>query len=567
MKKILLKDHYALINVKSYCKSEEELINSESFEIVLEAYYNHLKKKNDYLAHRFNEITLFMLLTTYRALQKISYNDVYGLNPKLKPLLDDRDYLHDFTEGLYNYWRKLKKYGLLHQEYDDSYSEDAPKLLKSADDLNNIVNSLFNNISQKILSTVKTVQRQLTSSINASFLLTNNIWSIDPTYHKLQQIKFISHMLVNPPFMVYSKSNIRVGMFTETNVNPLSVIDFNDDDFLAYAVKVGPCTAFVYFHKDYMHHGVSICNLFKTLPLSAFKNVKPDLIYVYGIKETEFDGKYYYDESNDIYIGTVALLDKNDYFGYMKKMLLTLHNIYMIDRNRLPIHGAMVNLVLSDFSEKNIMIIGDSGAGKSETLEALRVIGCDYIKALRVIYDDMGTLTKVEDKIVSYGTETGAFIRIDDLEPGYAYNEIDRAILLNPNKHNARVILPVSSYDFIMRNHKVDYVFYANNYEDTEDGIKLFKSPEEALSVFKLGRRKAKGTTHEKGLVESYFANPFGPKQRQEKCDPLLDSMYQALFDAKIPVGELYTRLAIEGMENKGPQTAAIKLLDFLTKN
>ena len=31
--------------------------------------------------------------------------------------------------------------------------------------------------------------------------------------------------------------------------------------------------------------------------------------------------------------------------------------------------------------------------------------------------------------------------------------------------------------------------------------------------VFVWGARKAKGTTTETGLVESYFANPFGPVQ------------------------------------------------------
>ena len=33
----------------------------------------------------------------------------------------------------------------------------------------------------------------------------------------------------------------------------------------------------------------------------------------------------------------------------------------------------------------------------------------------------------------------------------------------------------------------------------------------EAIEVFKRGARMAKGTTTEKGLVNSYFANPFGP--------------------------------------------------------
>ena len=137
-------------------------------------------------------------------------------------------------------------------------------------------------------------------------------------------------------------------------------------------------------------------------------------------------------------------------------MLLTLHNIYMIDHDQLPIHGAMVQITLNNDKEKNIAIIGDSGAGKSETLEALRKIGDKYIKDMKVIFDDMGVFFKKGEHIYAHGTEIGAFVRLDDLDTGYAYQEIDRAIFMNPNKVNGRVILPVSYYDFIMQDHKVD---------------------------------------------------------------------------------------------------------------
>ena len=70
-------------------------------------------------------------------------------------------------------------------------------------------------------------------------------------------------------------------------------------------------------------------------------------------------------------------------------MLLTLHNVYSIDENKLPIHCSMVNILLKNGIQKNIIVVGDSGAVKSETLEALRVIGEDDIKDMRVVFDDM----------------------------------------------------------------------------------------------------------------------------------------------------------------------------------
>ena len=109
-------------------------------------------------------------------------------------------------------------------------------------------------------------------------------------------------------------------------------------------------------------------------------------------------------------------------------------------------------------------------------------------------------------------------------------------------------------------------VLYANNYDDKEESIHFFSNIEDALEVFRLGARKAKGTTSEVGLVTSYFANPFGPVQRQKETDALLVSMFHKLHQRKVPIGEIYTRLAIPGNELKGPQKAAKKLLEYLLK-
>ena len=37
-------------------------------------------------------------------------------------------------------------------------------------------------------------------------------------------------------------------------------------------------------------------------------------------------------------------------------------------------------------------MMGDTGAGKSETLEAFRVLGDKHIRELKIIADDMGSI-------------------------------------------------------------------------------------------------------------------------------------------------------------------------------
>ena len=170
-------------------------------------------------------------------------------------------------------------------------------------------------------------------------------------------------------------------------------------------------------------------------------------------------------------------------------------------------------------------------------------------------------------EIKAYGTEIGAFVRLDDLDQGYAFKEIDKSIFMNPDKTNARLVMPVATYDEIMRGYNVDFLLYANNFSEVKEGekaIELFKEPEEAVITFREGKRLAKGTTSEEGLVKSYFANPFGPHQKQKETDRLLKYYFEECFNEGIKVGVIKTSLALKNMEKIGPRNAAVELFRLI---
>ena len=248
-------------------------------------------------------------------------------------------------------------------------------------------------------------------------------------------------------------------------------------------------------------------------------------------------------------------------------MLLTLYNVKMIEQGNLPLHGACVHITMKNGTTKNVVIIGDSGAGKSESLEALSAYAGDNISSQLTVFDDMGTFKMVNGKIQAFGTEIGAFVRLDDMASGYAYNEMDRAIFMNPDKINSRLVIPVATYPQIMKGYEVDMVLYANNYDEVcESEVSFFDNIEDAKATFIRGARKAKGTTQEVGLVESFFANPFGPVQREAQTRVIIDKYFSELYKCGIPVGQLHTKLAVTGMEHEGPAAAAKKLFELLGK-
>jgi hypothetical protein len=134
---------------------------------------------------------------------------------------------------------------------------------------------------------------------------------------------------------------------------------------------------------------------------------------------------------------------------------------------------------------------------------------------------------------------------------------------MSPHKVNARVVIPVTTLDEILSPHPIDFILYANNYEEGEV-LEQFRTPEAALAVFRGGKAMGKGTTSTTGLTQSYFANPFGAPQYREVHDVLAERIFQAAFASGIFVGQIRTRLALQGWEAKGPAAVAEALLGCL---
>ena len=103
-----------------------------------------------------------------------------------------------------------------------------------------------------------------------------------------------------------------------------------------------------------------MCNLFEMADQEEVKGKKPAIVYVFGAKDEVGDKTvFYHDKENYIMLWYVSYNENIYYFGYMKKMTLTLHNVKMIEKGYLPIHGAMVNLKLKNGSEANVIIMGE----------------------------------------------------------------------------------------------------------------------------------------------------------------------------------------------------------------
>lgn len=556
---------------KTYPKNEIDVLNSEAFKQIFTAYF-------DYVMQTKIKTKLYLLGGDEKQEKEIAIQNflhflkkllVFDLSEIKDPYLEDRKQALEIVENLYNFYRKKLRLGLMEVQDHAESAEQRSSQMGSAQrnfisidtEFNRIVLSLYRILEEKLQGFPNKIYRQLNAASDGSLLLRKVEWQ-DEGYEKLKDIGFIDTLMLRTPLILHPSTNKRTGSFDEIFENPIHRFTENPSDWMCYPAKIGESLSFLYFHKDFIASGITLANLFELAIPEEYRNKKPDLICLFGMQHEEKGCKFYYDEKNQLYVGYVAYEKKIEYFGYFKKTALTLHNVSMLAKKKLPIHGSMVKIFFKNGKVKNVAFMGDSGAGKSETIEALRMVGEDKIDQMEVIFDDMGSFALENGKVVAQGTEVGAFVRLDDLEKGTAYRDMNRSIFMNPETDNARVVLPSSTYETIIEKHPVDIFLYANNYDDRY-GMKRFENIEDAKHTFIEGKRKALGTTQEVGISTTFFANPFGPQQKQEESMVLINQIFESFLQTNTYLGEIYTRLGVD-KSTAGLKKAAEELLTFL---
>ena len=558
----------------------DDLVRSGLFREALVRYIDTLKKADSPLLKIFDkEPDPDLLVSLFAELARFQKENVIKRKPALRPFFGDPALLLRFVESFYNYWRSYERFFICYSDemlMDPHHAKPYTTFNDTVESLNNLTIKLYRDICENISGSHPRVYRQVPAGAQVGMIVVEDDMMLPAPYSKLSKVNFIKQVLIEPPLLMDPPMNKRDGAFKRVEINPIEFVsELKESEWLCYPAQVGDLVIHVLFNNRFIGLGTALSNLFELATEEQLKK-KPDAVYLYGIpleSAKKIDSElsvFYEDAKNDLLVASVPVGDEFGYFGYLKKMILTLHNIIMMKRGRMPVHGAMVRIALKNGKSYNIVIMGDTGAGKSESLEAFRAIGGDMIREMTIIFDDMGSFAIENNAVKAYGTEIGAFVRLDDLHPGYAFDNIDRSIIMSPQKKNARVVLPITTLEEVLLGQKVDYLLYANNYEavdETHPVLEIFKNSSDALEVFKRGRSMSKGTTTSTGITETYFVNIFGPAQYKELHDPIAKKCFDALFESKVVVGQLRTMLAVKGLEKDGPNSAAKSLLEFMTKS
>ena len=567
---------------KAMCSNANDLVGSDFFRGFLVSFLEHLKAVDHPVLELMdqqgeNALDATQWQSLFLALCEKSLEDAALRLPHAVDFLapQRRKALLEFVEAFYDFWRSYDRYMVLNAESGPDGSDSRPyrAFNASIESFTHLIRSAYRDLCENISGDHPRIYRQVPAGCNAGVIAAPKASPMPAEMREvLGGIPFIRQLWLDPPMILDPPSNTRTGSFTQVDCNPVLGLTLKKDEWLCYPAQVGPVVIFLYFHMQFVGLGCALANLFE---MATDRQIAagPDGVFVYGAP-SEAMAKFgdlptvFYEDPTGLLVGAVPGEPRFGYFGYLKKMALTIHNISMLKKGHLPYHGAMVRIQLRNGRKASVLIIGDTATGKSESLEAFRTLGADKIREMRVVADDMGSLRIAPDgQLQGFGTETGAFVRLDDLQLGYAFGTMDRAIFMSPQKVNARVVLPMTTLDEVLAGYPVDFLLYANNYEPLANGepvLQRFDDIETALSVFSAGRAMSKGTTSATGLTGSYFANPFGAPQFRELHEGLARRTFEVAFAAGTYVGQIHTRLAVPGMSSLGPQAVAQALLDAL---
>ena len=325
----------AIINFTSkYCDNRRKILTSYAYGRVVESFIYYLKKDNPVIFEAFSKgfesddqlIRSFM--EVIRLLSVCSVEELLEVNNKYAPFFQDRDLFLEVIELLYHYWRRMERIVVVHNQRQGDGVQNV-RFVQAYELFNELILSIYRRTKEVANGFASQVYRQTTAGANAGLILNDVTWNSPLEYKGLTGIPFINSVLINPPYVSYTKKNTRDGIFREQTLNPVAGMILNEDDWFLFPAKVGDLLAFVYFHKDFMCHGLGLANLFELAKQDEYVGKKPDMIYIFGYPDGHDEKRtfYYKDKKNDILVGYANYCDEIDYFGYMKKMLLTLHNI------------------------------------------------------------------------------------------------------------------------------------------------------------------------------------------------------------------------------------------------
>lgn len=373
---------------------------------------------------------------------------------------------------------------------------------------------------------------------DATFLIKQHKVKLPYAQLPLQQIPFIDKILLHTTQDLVMEHPYKQEVIQKSNTYIYKNISIDPNDFFALSMQIADKFGIVYIPRKELRMAIAISILYEICVPS--KSI--DFILLYGVASTCHSITYYFDETNQLYIGLISGVKKYHHFLYIKDMLTTLYNSICIEKRDLPIHGGMLSII-RDKKEYGVILMGEAQTGKSEILDSLKQACEKQTISYRSIFDDAGILHYLDNDISATGTQIGACIGVRDFLQERIFQQLSSLAMLSYNHSTTHILLPFSDHATTCKFHKVNEIIYLDNHS-----LKLeyhtIANLATAKEIFKIGTYKQNGK-----LKQSFFCNAFGCLQQYDVVSTLIDEFFNLMFINNLPLSVLSSRLTKQNKE------------------
>ncbi|MFA7686107.1 MAG: hypothetical protein WCX95_04905, partial [Candidatus Gracilibacteria bacterium] len=292
----------------------------------------------------------------------------------------------------------------------------------------------------------------------------------------------------------------------------------NPKDYVCKMVQIGPVRTLLVMNRSYTHYMAEEMRLFPQFDLSPedIGSLDMEAISFMGIPRKamgdDYKVGYYMEEDQNgkqIPVSWVDAEKFTDYVGYLKKPLLTVANEKIKESGGMPVHGSAFTIVFKNGLRKTLVIGGDSGTGKSETIiamieQAIKEEGKGMsVEGIDMLAGDMLSMYEGEDdQMYMLGTEEGDFMRMSDISVDWRQRfreRLEKASTTN-KKHPTNPRMTIGGLcdpEGFLRPVRVNSFYHIDNYtRPNGESFQEVKSPENLMTdIYAKGYRREKGTS------------------------------------------------------------------------
>lgn len=306
-------------------------------------------------------------------------------------------------------------------------------------------------------------------------------------------------------------------------------ISIDASQYVAISIEITQKHGLVFLSKNCLSLAIPLRAMFH----SDRPSIHQDFILIFGLMDTEKRMEYYFDETNELYIGLVCGDASIYHFLYLKDMILTLHNAMRIHQHDLPIHASMIQLQVAQ-QTIGILFAGEQDAGKSEMLQAMAEQCQKQNISYRIFFDDHGILHYLDNEIVATASELSACRKLHPYDLYTVFKDFNDTLFLKEDQVHLYQITPCISYESSYCFQPVHYIFYLDHTLH-DNHILPIESIEACSALFQKGR-KGQGLP-----CSSYYFNSCGCEEDDEGLSKLLDEFITRFFLHSLPIYQLFT--------------------------